>query len=367
MKMNQKAVSSVVIAILVIAVVGVVAVSAAYVYLSDDDSDGMIVDGVGRKVNVGSSDKIASTSATVTEIICGLGGYSKIAGVSNDVNPYTVQEYVMGIPNDGYPNSILNGLSNNTIKDLGQMWEMSAEAMLLCDPDLIIMGGYFNKDSTISQLEEMGKPVIICKDDNSLENIYFNIELIGKVIGKESEAKTLIDQMKSAIGKVVDWTKSLDVDSPNVAVFMYYGSSYGTYACGSNYLLGTPIIGMLGGTNAFPNITANSGKYDIVNTEAVVVANPDVVIDATPSSAADLNSIKTNSVTKNIPAAVNDRVYGTFDSCSSAFSMATQGFVNSIAMMAMFMYEDQLDFEIDHFVGDNYANSLKLFWEQINA
>ena len=364
MRMNQKAVSSVVIAIIVIALVGVVAISAAFVAFSNDESDGTIIDGAGRKVTVESSDRIASTSATVTEMVCGLGGYSKLAGVTVDTNPYTVQEYIIGMPNDGFPGSILSGLSNNTIKDLGGMYLIAAESILLCNPDVVIMGGYFNSDATISQLESMGIPVVICKDDNSLDNIYFNIELIGKVIGKESEADKLVDQMKSAIGKVVNWTKSLKADSPEVAVFMGYGSESGTYACGQTYLMGTPLIKMLGGTNSFSDL---SGMYAIVNTEAIVNANPDIILDMSPVSAAELNSIKTNSVTKSLNAAVNDRIYGTFSPSSSAFTMTTQGFVNTVAMMAMFMYEDKLNFEINHFFGDNYTDYLKLFWTQINS
>jgi iron complex transport system substrate-binding protein len=354
------------IAIAIVAIIIIAAAAVAITSLSKDNDDSgpiTVVDGEGRTVTITTSDNIACTSATVTEIICGVGGFSKIAGVTND-DAYSVSDSILGIPNDGFPDAIVDGLEDGTLIDMGGMYLISAESILLASPDLVIMGGYFNSEDTIENLESMGIPVVILKDDNSLENIYFNIDLIGEVLGKTTEAQTLIDEMQSAIDKIVDWTASLDVDSPSVAVFMYYGSSYGTYACGTEYLLGTPLIELLGGTNAFSSI---SGMYAVVTTESVATADPDVVIDATPSSVSDLNSIKTNTITEGISAVQNDAIYGTFDSSSTAFTMSTQGIVNAIAMMAMFMYEDQLDFEFDHYMGDDYMTYLDLFWEQINS
>ena len=357
------------IIIIAVATAAILVAAGAIVMLNkdngnNDNGQATVIDGLGRPVTIKSTDRIASTSATVTEIICGIGGYSKLAGVTVDTNPYKVKEYIMGIPDDNYPKIILDGLASKKLVNMGGMYNIAAESILISKPDLVIMGGYFNSENTITQLGALGIPVVICKDDNSLENIYFNIRLIGKVIGKESEAETLVGQMEFAISKVVNWTKSLNATPKSVAVFMMYGSSYGTYACGTEYLMGTPILTMLGCTNAFSGI---SGKYQIVSTESIVAVNPEIVIDITPGSAADLSSIKTSPVIKNITAAKNDRIYGAFDACNTAVSLTTQGFVNAVAIMAMFMYEDHLNFEIDHYMGDDYPDYLKKFWTQINS
>jgi len=348
-----------------VAVVAVVAAGAgiAYVVMNDESVDG-IVDGTGRVVNVGTSNRVVTTSATVAEIICGLGGYSKLVGVTMD-SSYGVDEYIPGIPNDNYPKLINDGLDNGTLVNLGPMWEMSAESVLLANPDLVIMGGYFNSPATISALEDMGVPVVILKDDNAFDNIYFNIELVGKVIGKVSEAEVLVGQVKSAIGKIVDWTKSIGAPSQSVAVLMGLGGDWGdAYACGEAYILGTPLITTLGGTNAFSNI---SEMYLPVPTESILTADPDIIIDVTPATRAALDAVKTDPLLKEISASKNNRVYGAFESSGTAFTLTTQGFVSGVAMMAMFMYEDYLDFSIDNYLGSDYADYLKLFWEQVNA
>lgn len=352
-----------IIAVVAVAAVIIVAAAAVVVMSNSDENEGTITDGLGRVVKVDSSDRIAATSAVVTEIICGIGGYSKLAAVTQD-SSYQVSEYIMGIPNDGYPQSVLNGLNSGALYNMGPMYQINAEAILGANPDVVIMGGYFNNDATIAAIENMGIPVVICKDDNSIENIYFNIDLIGKVIQKETEARLLIDQMKSAIGKIVGWTASLNAAPQNVAVFMMYGSEYGTYANGNSYVMGTPMITMLGGTNAFSNI---SGMYEVVSTESIIAANPDIIIDSSPGTAADLDSIKTNTLTRGIKAAENDRIYGTFGTSSTAFTLTSQGFVNSVGIMAMFMYEDHLNFEMDHYMGSGYAADLQKFWNQINS
>ncbi|MCL2031999.1 MAG: ABC transporter substrate-binding protein [Methanomassiliicoccaceae archaeon] len=356
--MNQKTI------IAVMAVVAIVIVAAAAVALtSNDDDEGGLKDGLGRSINVESTDKIAATSSIVTEIICGLGGYSKLAGVTVD-SSYAVNEYVMGMPDDGYPKIINDGLSNGTLTNMGGMYMIATEAILPANPDVVIMGGYFNNEDTIIQLENMGIPVVVCRNDNSLEDIYFNIDLIGKVIGKESEAQTLINQMKSAIGKVIDWTASIDAAPQRVMVSMGFG--YGNvYTNGDTYIMGTPMITALGGINAFSGEIP--GMYTPISTEAIVTANPDIIIDNGSPSRADLDAITTDTLLKEINAAKNNKIYGAFETCNTSFGLCSQGFVNSYAFMAMFMYEDYLDFKIDHYMGNNYPDYLKLFWEQINS
>jgi len=359
MEKNIKIVVSVaIVAILVVAGVGIAVMSN-----NSTDGDLTVIDGRGKEVTIPSFERIASTSATVTEIICGLGSISMLAGATNDDNPYMVSESIIGIKNDGYPSNILKGFEDKTIKDIGGMYRIASEAILTSNPDLVIMGGYFNDDNTIKSLEDMGIPVVVCKNDHGLDEIYFNIALIGKVLGKEAEAKSLTDDMKGAIGKIVDWTKSLNVGSPKVAVFMGYGSEWGTYACGQTYIIGSPMITLLGGNNAYSSM---AGMYEIVTTESVIASNPSVIIDSSPMSKANLDGIKTSTLTRDLDAAKADAIYATFDSCSTAFTLTTQGFVNAVGLMAMFMYEDQLDFEIDHYMGYDYMVYLNKFWNQIN-
>jgi ABC-type Fe3+-hydroxamate transport system substrate-binding protein len=362
---SGKGLASTFVVVIIVAIL-VAGGAVAYIVLSNNNGKSgpiTVTDGQGRSVYIESSDNIAATSSVVTEIICGLGGYSKLAGVTVD-SSYAVDEYVIGMPNDGYPKMINDGLEDKTLKSMGNMYMIGSEAILRTDPDLVIMGGYFNNPDTIVQLESMGIPVVICRNDNSLDDIYFNIELIGKVIGKESEAKRMIEQMISVIGKIIDWTASLKAAPQSVIVTMGF-SWDAIYANGDAYLMGTPMLTALGGTNAFSGTIP--GMSTVVSYEAIMTANPDIIIDNGSSDRADLEAIKTDTILKSLKAVKNDKVYGAFDTCKTSFGLTSQGFVNAYAFMAMFMYEDHLDFEIDHYMGDDYPDYLKLFWKQINS
>jgi len=372
MKMDSKLIAFAIVGILVGAGIGI---GAGYMVWNDEGTSDVpdvpepeaitVKDGRGKNVTIASSSRVATTSVTVTEIVCGLGAYSKLAGVTDDSNNYNLRDYVIGLGDDGYPGIIAQALEYEHITNMGNMYMISAESVLTANPDLVIMGGYFNSDETITSLEGMGIPVVVCKDDNSLENIYFNIKLIGKALGMNAEADKLVQNMQSVVGKITGWVTKQGAPSKKIAVLMGFGSEYGTYGCGVQYLLGTPMIEMFNNTNAFG--TTLPGMYDVVSKEAIVTANPDIIIDSMPMGRDVLDTVKTDEITKDLPAVVNDRIYGVFDLASKEYVLTTQSILNSLAIHVMFVFEDKLDFAIDNYMGDEYEDNLRKFWNQINA
>ncbi|MDR0523621.1 MAG: ABC transporter substrate-binding protein [Candidatus Methanoplasma sp.] len=357
---------------LIIASVAVVAVlviaATAYVMLGGDEEKGPVslIDAQDREVTIESSSRVASTNATVTEIMCGLGAIDQLAGATSDTGIYDTNEKVMGLPDDGFPGEVVKRMGSKKITDLGNMWHISAESILKCNPDLVIMGGYGNDENTVKDLEALGIPVVVSRNDNSLEDIYYNIELAGKALGKDAEAKAMVNQMKSAIGKVLDWTKKWSGEKPRVGTFMGIGSEWGTYANGDKYLPGTPMITALGGVNVFSGTI--SEMYAQISKEAIINANPAIMIDISASDPSAITSLKTDPVLKDVDAVKNNKVFGCFNGANNAVTITTQGFVNSYAIMAMCMYQSHLGFAIDNMLDDgNYPGYLDKFWTLINA
>jgi iron complex transport system substrate-binding protein len=357
------------LAIAAVAVAAIVIAAGALAASASPDRGGSgpvtLVDGRGETVTVSSSDRVATIGSVVTEIAFGLGASSKLAGVTTDDGIYDSDELILGMPDDGFPGDAKKMLADGRLVALGGMYNISAESILKCSPDLVLMGGYFYSDATIKRLGDMGIPVVVGKDDNSLDNIYFNIAMYGKALGRDGAAGEMVAGMKSAIGRIVGWTESLGAPSPRVGTFMGIGSEWGTYACGVKYLPGSPMIEMLGGTNAFA--AGIPEMYAVVSKESIASAAPEVMIDVTPMTQADLDALKGDPVLRDVPAVKNGRVYACFDPCSNAATITSQGFVNAAALMAMFMYEDRLSFELDHSLGEGYAEYLREFWAQIGA
>ncbi|MCL2031998.1 MAG: ABC transporter substrate-binding protein [Methanomassiliicoccaceae archaeon] len=353
--------------IVVVALVAMIIVAGAAVFVltsSDKESSGAVtlIDGDDRTITITSSDRIVSLDYSQIENICAIGGYSKLVGVTVNNNNYTYAspDRILGMSDDGFPQSVVNGMNNGTIKNLGPNGSVTSETVLSANPDLVIAAPHGSSADTVSQLENMGITVIMCRPNTSLENFYFNIELMGKAIGKESAATTVVEQMKSAIGKIADWTKSIN-EVPQIGMFISFSETGGAWAIGDQFYKGTTLIEMLGGVNAF----SISENYLLTSHEGIIAVNPNIIISGTAYGPIDY--IHTDPILKSLTAVQTERVYSFIGLSSSPWSSTSIEFVNAIALVAMFMYEDYLDFEIPHKMGDDYMDYLNKFWNQINV
>jgi iron complex transport system substrate-binding protein len=364
------------IAIVVVVVVIIAAIGVfAFTGNGNDDGDKEItlIDAKGRSVTINASDRdrIISTNAVPTEIICGLGGSSYLVGASNDVSPYLVDGKIIGLKGDDYPAVILSGFSSGKIADLGGMYYMPVETMLKADPKIIIMGEYGTDDKVYAQLDSLGITYVVTKDESNIEDIYFNINLIGKVIGKESNATELINEMKGVVAKIAAWANSVSKTAPNVAMMMT-----DTYAVGQSYIQGSPLLDLLGITNAFSSIT---GKYEEVSKEAILKKDPQIIIYSSlemgfwtaddPAKECDnyLKALPSDPILKEVSAVKTGKVFAMTGIGSSAMTLTSHGYITGIALTAMFAYHDYLTFDCPQLIGDDYPKYLDKFWEMINA
>lgn len=121
-------------------------------------------------------------------------------------------------------------------------------------------------------LENIGAKVVLTYA-NSIDDIFKQLRLFGKLLDQEKKAEQLINDMVEELEKI-----SMDQKTqPNV--LMIYGAP-GTYMAALPNSLAGNILEQAGGVNvasAFPKLQSYP-QYAQLNTERVIEANPDYIL-----------------------------------------------------------------------------------------
>lgn len=214
-----------------------------------------VTDDHGRVVEVPvSPQRVVSLSPAVTEIMFALGAQEMLVGRTD----YCV-----------YPPAAEH------IKSIGGISDLNLERVLEADPDLIISGSMVSKKIT-DQLEKMHKPIVCIVGENRFDNLYVNIEKIGRLIGKEHEADSLMALLHARVD-------AFEMDATELRPTVYYVVGFGAggnYTAGGNTFI-NDIIRMAGGRNIAEDV--EGWNY---SQEALVMEDPDYIIIRREDSAA---------------------------------------------------------------------------------
>ena len=137
----------------------------------------------------------------------------------------------------------------------------------------------------------------------TMEEMYKEIEDIGKIFGIEDTAAAFIEDQKARIQAVAD--KIAGQEPVNVLV--YDSGNDGVFTC-SGVNFESLLIGLAGGKNLFDDLTEK--QWITVSYEEVLARNPDVILihdyDA-PSVEEKIAEIKANPTLSLLPCVQNDR------------------------------------------------------------
>lgn len=178
--------------------------------------------------------------------------------------------------------------SDASIVDIGLHTEPNLEALVAVEPDLIINGQRFSQhqqaitelvpDATVLDLEPReGEPF-----DEELKR---QVTTLGEVLGKQDEAKELVDELDEAIERA----RAAYDDADTVMAVSTSGGEIGYLAPSVGRTLG-PAYDILGLTPALEVADASDNhRGDDISVEAIAAANPDwlLVMDRDAAIAAD--------------------------------------------------------------------------------
>lgn len=230
--------------------------------------------------------RIVSISPAETEALFALGLDQQIVGVS---------EY------DNYPEGVKSKAR------IGGVSKPDVEAVVALRPD-VVFTGISSSEALVKELRAAGIP-IFKTTPKTIDDVISNIELYGKITNRQAEAKQVTDHMREQVKSVTDAVASL---TPEQKKKVYIEFSPG-WTVGKGEFM-DEMITLSGGTN----IAGNTTGWHEINEEAIVAADPDVILYSKQSMDATTNQtldqiIRARSGWNKIKAIQNNQLFGLDD------------------------------------------------------
>ena len=145
----------------------------------------------------------------------------------------------------------------------------NVEEIIALEPQVVIMGVMAQTIEQTEALETAGIKVVV-SDAQDIAGVYTAIELIGKVVGYNVEAASLIDDMKHSFAATA---AKITADSGKTVYFEVSPLEWGLWTAGTGTFM-DEIAAMLGLTNAF----ADTEGWSAISQEQVIERDPDYIV-----------------------------------------------------------------------------------------
>lgn len=196
--------------------------------------------------------RIVSLSPDLTEILYGVGAFSRVVGVSNY---------------DTYPPEVAK------LPHLGQLNNVSLERLTALHPDMVVVNTV-QAPFLEGTLKELGLRVLKVSNQ-SVQEVYTAMTAIGHATGNDSQAARLVAVTREGLDRVARKTAHL----PKTRVVLIVDRTPGTLrdldtATEGSYL--AELVGIAGGRVVVPPSRIGYGK---LATENLLALDPDVILD----------------------------------------------------------------------------------------
>ena len=198
--------------------------------------------------------------------------------------------------------------------EIGEGHSVSKEGFIATGADFV--SGW---DSSISDQTTGAPDELIEKDitpfmaksynpDATVETVYEDFELLGKIFGVEDKANEVINKMKSDIKSVNDKVGDIK-EEDRIKMMVYDSGENDAMVVGSG--LANNLIDLAGGSNIFGK--DKTQPYINVSWESIVAQNPEVIVvtDYLAGSPVEekIEFLKSHPALKDVDAIKNDKIY----------------------------------------------------------
>lgn len=212
---------------------------------------------------------------------------------------------VMAVAQASVP-SYLSKYADSKYKNAGSLKEPDFEGIYKMKPDLIIISG--RQSDSYEELSKIAPTIYVGVDTSKyLESFKENVVLLGKIFGKENEAKQELENMEKAVKELKD---KATASGKNGLVVLVTGGKVSAYGPGSRFGI---VHDEFGVKPADENIEASTHGMS-VSFEYIVEKNPDYlfVVDrdnVVEGGGASAKEVIENELVKNTNAYKNGRIY----------------------------------------------------------
>ncbi len=274
------------------------------------DDSFSVVDMRGREVTFDHVPKtIAALQASDVEVLYAIGAGDQLMGVGEYCN----------YPADAQQKAVLASGGNTNI-----------EQIISLAPDVLVVGKMAQTTQQVQQLTDAGIPVVMT-DPQDIEGTYEAIQLMGRITGREKEARNLVDQMKDGFDVIRQKAHGGDL----TVYFEVSPLEYGLWAAGGNTFM-EELCDMLGARNIFSDIDG----WQQVSEEQVLERDPDVIITVTMYAGegpTPVEEIAARPGWQNVKAVQNGRIY---QADNDELTRPGPRLVDAAEALYGFLYED---------------------------
>lgn len=212
-----------------------------------------IRDGLDRQVVLsGPAKRIVSLAPSNTEILYAIGAGAQVVG-RDELSDY--------------PSEAVN------LPSVGGSWSSyNYEMILSLKPDLVL-AGEINTADQVKAIEDLGIPVFYLKNPTTLEGMYDNLQIVGRLAGHYEESVTLTTALQARV-RAVDDQIGAAASKPTVFYELDGSEPAKPWTAGPGTFIDL-LISRAGGANIAANL---NGAWAQLSLEDLLVQNPQIIL-----------------------------------------------------------------------------------------
>ncbi|MBR6332277.1 MAG: ABC transporter substrate-binding protein [Dehalococcoidales bacterium] len=208
-----------------------------------------VTDMLGRTITLDKpADRIVALTAADCEILYAIGCGDAVVGRGTYCD---------------YPAEVLD------VPAVQSGYDTNIEQIIALKPQLVVMSTMAQTEEQAAQMEAAGIQVVI-SDAQDIDGVYTAINMFGTLMGKEKEAKKLVNSMKDTFKKVGKGGEGKTI------YFEVSPLQWGLWSAGQGTFM-DEVATMMGLTNIFHDVKG----WGEVSEEQVIQKNPDYIVTIT--------------------------------------------------------------------------------------
>ena len=182
-----------------------------------------------------------------------------------------------------------------TLPKIGDAFNVDLEKLVLIEPDIVLA----DFESIMPKLGKIDAPILIIKPPNTLTGIFNQILLLGKITSKNSEAKSLVQDMQLKMETIDEMVESIE-RGPRV----YFELDSLLFTIGPK-----SFTGEIARKLKLINIVLDSeGYFPQLNSELILIRDPEVIV-LLHGDTDSIQQVNERPGWSNLSAVSNKRVY----------------------------------------------------------
>jgi len=190
------------------------------------------------------------------------------------------------------------------LPDVGYMRALSPEGVLAVNPSAMIVVEGSGPPETLDVLSKGSLPYVTVPEDFSHEGVLAKVRAVGEALGVADKAEALVQTLDAEM-QAAEAVTSAVPDADRQKVLLVNSVQDGKVRAAGGGTAANSMIALAGGINPL----ADMHGYQTLSDEAILTANPDVVLYMINTGAADfVEALKLNAALAATPAVSNGRL-----------------------------------------------------------